>query len=225
MAMSKRGASPQRAATKVRHGQTPLLPRARRVAPLLALADVARLAGIAADIGAALASWPAPKIDGNAFHSSISTVSQPFLELCDRFRDQRQSNNDQRNPAPAQWRNQFAEKNPAAERNEDIDYTRQRKSDGERNISQHVKPTDEAGDDEKNCPPHQGRSQSVNAGPGPCAARVRHLCCSTLQKKFGHEHARNAKSKLQPGVAETGRSILHFVFLACGQIVATNFES
>jgi hypothetical protein len=41
----------------------------------LALAGVARLAEIAADIGAALAPWPAPKIDSNAFHSGISTVS------------------------------------------------------------------------------------------------------------------------------------------------------
>jgi hypothetical protein len=37
------------------------LPRARRVAPILALAGVARWAEIAADIGAALAPWPAPK--------------------------------------------------------------------------------------------------------------------------------------------------------------------
>jgi hypothetical protein len=41
----------------------------------LALADVARLAQIAADIGAALAPWPAPKIDSNATHSSTSKVS------------------------------------------------------------------------------------------------------------------------------------------------------
>jgi hypothetical protein len=41
----------------------------------LALAGVARLAEIAADIGTALAPLPAPKIDSNAAHSSISTVS------------------------------------------------------------------------------------------------------------------------------------------------------
>jgi hypothetical protein len=41
----------------------------------LALACVARLAEIAADIGAALAPWPAPKSNSNAAHSGISTVS------------------------------------------------------------------------------------------------------------------------------------------------------
>jgi hypothetical protein len=39
------------------------------------VAGVARLAEIAADIGAALAPWPVPKLDSNAAHSSISTVS------------------------------------------------------------------------------------------------------------------------------------------------------
>ncbi|HWH90459.1 MAG TPA: hypothetical protein VNV64_01560, partial [Candidatus Binatia bacterium] len=63
------------AATNERRDQTPLLARARRVASLLALASVARLAEIAADIGAALAPWPVPKLDSNAAHSSISTVS------------------------------------------------------------------------------------------------------------------------------------------------------
>jgi hypothetical protein len=37
------------------------MPRALWVASLLVLAGVARLAEIAADIGAALAPWPAPK--------------------------------------------------------------------------------------------------------------------------------------------------------------------
>ncbi len=65
----------QRAATNERRGQTPLLLRVRRVASLLALAGVTRLAEIAADIGAALAPWPVPKLDSNAGHSSISIVS------------------------------------------------------------------------------------------------------------------------------------------------------
>jgi len=39
------------------------------------LAGVAPLAEIAADIGPALAPWPAPKSNSNAAHSSISTVS------------------------------------------------------------------------------------------------------------------------------------------------------
>src|SRR5207248_11117040 len=57
----------------------------------------------------------------------------------------------------------------------------------------------------------QLRTQSVKSGPRPSAARVRHVSCATLQKKFGHEHACNAESKLQPGVAETGGSFLHYV--------------
>ena len=47
MARSERGASPVWAATSERRGQPPLLPRARRVAQNLALAGVARWAGIA----------------------------------------------------------------------------------------------------------------------------------------------------------------------------------
>src|SRR5262249_1099616 len=132
-------------------------------------------------------------------------------DLGDWFRHQRQADNDQRNPAPAQRRYQFAEKNPTAKRNQNVDHTRQRKSDGQWNVSQHVKPTDEAGDDEKNRPPHQRRSQAVNAGPGPWAIRVRYGCCAALQKKFGHEHAPDADGKLQPGVSETGRSTLYWL--------------
>jgi len=41
----------------------------------LALAFVARLAKIAADIGAALRALASAKIHGNAAHSNISTVS------------------------------------------------------------------------------------------------------------------------------------------------------
>jgi hypothetical protein len=62
MARSDGGASPQRAATKERRRQPPLLPRARRVASIFALAGVARLAEIAADIGTAFAPWPARKL-------------------------------------------------------------------------------------------------------------------------------------------------------------------
>jgi hypothetical protein len=42
---------------------------------ILALAFVARLAEIAADIGAALRALASAKIHSNAAHSSISTVS------------------------------------------------------------------------------------------------------------------------------------------------------
>jgi hypothetical protein len=50
----------QRAVTNERRGKPPLPPHARRVASILALAGVARLAEIAADIGTALAPCPAP---------------------------------------------------------------------------------------------------------------------------------------------------------------------
>ena len=61
-------------------GQLPLPPRAQRVASILSLAGVARLAEIAADIGYASPARTAralanAKIHSNAAHPSISTVS------------------------------------------------------------------------------------------------------------------------------------------------------
>src|SRR6266567_4682954 len=86
--------------------------------------------------------------------------SQAFPYLRDRLRYKRQTDHDKRNTAPAKSRDKLAEKDPAAERHQDIDHPRKRKSDGEWNISKHIKPADEAGDDEKNRPPHQRRSQT-----------------------------------------------------------------
>ena len=61
MARSEGGASPSAGCNDRATQPAALLPRARRVALILALACVARLAEIAADIGAALAPWPTPK--------------------------------------------------------------------------------------------------------------------------------------------------------------------
>ena len=56
-------------------GQLPFCLAPSRVALILALACVARLAEIAADIGAALRALARPKIHSNATHPRISTVS------------------------------------------------------------------------------------------------------------------------------------------------------
>ena len=56
-------------------GQLPFCLAPSRVALILALACVANLAEIAADIGAALRALARPKIHSNAAHPSISTVS------------------------------------------------------------------------------------------------------------------------------------------------------
>jgi len=61
MARSEGGASPQWAVTTERRRQLPFCLAPVPVALILALAGVARLAEIAADIGAALAPWPTPK--------------------------------------------------------------------------------------------------------------------------------------------------------------------
>ena len=58
-----------------RRSQLPFCLAPSRVALILALACVARLAEIAADIGAALRALASAKIHSNAAHSSISTVS------------------------------------------------------------------------------------------------------------------------------------------------------
>ena len=76
MARSERGAFPQRAATSERRGQLPFCRVPSRVALILALASVARLAEIAADIGTALRALANAKIHSNAAHPSISTVSK-----------------------------------------------------------------------------------------------------------------------------------------------------
>jgi len=75
MARSEGGTSPQWAVTTERRGQLPFCLAPSRVALILALACVARLAEIALDIGAALRALANAKIHSNAAHSSISTVS------------------------------------------------------------------------------------------------------------------------------------------------------
>jgi hypothetical protein len=75
MARSKRGASPQGAVTIKRCSQLPFCLAPSRVALILALACVARLAEIPTDIGTALHALASIKIHSNAAHSSYSTVS------------------------------------------------------------------------------------------------------------------------------------------------------
>ena|SRR5664279_5409152 len=75
MARSEGGASPQRAVTTERRRQLPFCLAPSTVALILALACVARLAEITANIGAALRALANAKIHSNATHSSISTVS------------------------------------------------------------------------------------------------------------------------------------------------------
>src|ERR1700681_3675064 len=75
MARSEAGASPQWAVTTERSRQLPFCLAPSTVALILAPACVARLAEIAADIGAALRALANAKIHSNAAHSSISTVS------------------------------------------------------------------------------------------------------------------------------------------------------
>ena len=75
MARSEGGASPKRAVTTERRGLLPFCLAPTPVALILALAGVARLAEIAADIGTVLRALANAKIHSNATHSSISTVS------------------------------------------------------------------------------------------------------------------------------------------------------
>ena len=75
MASSEGGASPLAGWNDPATLPAALLPRAVEVALILALACVARLAEIAADIGTALRALANAKIHSNAAHSSISTVS------------------------------------------------------------------------------------------------------------------------------------------------------
>ena len=75
MARSEGGASPQRAVTTERRCQLPFCIAPSTVALILALAFVARLAEIAADIGAVLRALANAKIHSNATYSSISTAS------------------------------------------------------------------------------------------------------------------------------------------------------
>src|SRR6266404_59095 len=83
MARSKRGASPQGAVTSERRSQLPFCLAPSRVALILALTCVARLAEIAADIGTALRALASTKIHSNAAHSSFSTVSQEINIMSD----------------------------------------------------------------------------------------------------------------------------------------------
>src|SRR6266480_6514252 len=68
--------------------------------------------------------------------------SQAFLHLCDRLCHHSQPNNHQRNSAPAQCGDPFAQKNPAAKRHQDINDTRKRVGERERDVPKHVKATD-----------------------------------------------------------------------------------
>ena len=76
MARSEEGASAQWAVTTERRRQLPFCLAPATVALILVpLRGIARLAEIAADIGAALGALANAKIHSNATHSSISTVS------------------------------------------------------------------------------------------------------------------------------------------------------
>ena len=75
MAKSEGSASPQRAVTTERCRQLPFCLAPLPVALISALAGVARLAEIAADIGTALRALANAKIHSNATRSGISTVS------------------------------------------------------------------------------------------------------------------------------------------------------
>ena len=66
---------PAGAVTSKRRSQLPFCLAPSRVALILALACVARLAEIAADIGTALRALASTKIHSNAAPSSFSTVS------------------------------------------------------------------------------------------------------------------------------------------------------
>src|SRR5262249_25728751 len=76
MARSEGGASPKWAVTIERRRQLPFCFAPSTVALILAVACVARLAEIAADIGTAFRALANAKIHTNATHSSISTVSE-----------------------------------------------------------------------------------------------------------------------------------------------------
>ena len=76
MARSEGCASPKWAVTTERRRQLPFCFAPSTVALILALACVARLAEIAADIGTAFRALANAKIHSNATHSSISTVSE-----------------------------------------------------------------------------------------------------------------------------------------------------
>src|SRR6266446_5930791 len=75
MARSEGGASPQGAVTTERRRQLPFCLAPSTVALILALACVARLAEITADIDTALRALANANIYSNATHCSISTVS------------------------------------------------------------------------------------------------------------------------------------------------------
>jgi hypothetical protein len=76
MARSEGCASPKWAVTTERRRQLPFCFAPSTVALILAVACVARLAKMAADIGAAFRALANAKIHSNATHSSISTVSE-----------------------------------------------------------------------------------------------------------------------------------------------------
>src|SRR5947208_5901770 len=74
---------PAGAVTSKRRSQLPFCLAPSRVALILALACVARLAEIAADIGTALRVLASTKIHSNAPHSSFSTVSREINIMSD----------------------------------------------------------------------------------------------------------------------------------------------
>src|SRR5207249_6762682 len=83
-------------------------------------------------------------------------------------------------------------------------------------VSQDVEPANKAGDDQKNCPPHEGGSQTIDPRPGKGAVRFRNVCCAAFQKKLGHQHAGHTQAELQPWVAETGTSIAFWLISRVG---------
>jgi len=56
----------------------------------------------------------------------------------------------------------------------------------------------------QNCPPHQGRSQTVDPSPGKSAVRFRNLRCAAFQRKLDTS-TQATLSELQPMDCENGR--------------------
>ena len=123
-----------------------------------------------------------------------------------------QADNHQCDSAPAQRRNQFAEKNPAAQRNKNVDHARERIGDVERDIPKHVKPADETGDDEKNRPPHQRRRQAVDAGPRERAVRGGYLSLHRVSKGVPRQTHTRRSGQVAASDYQSRRPILHPLF-------------
>ena len=141
--------------------------------------------------------------DRNKNQDAGEAVSQFFLQAGGRFGHDHEPDQNERDTEPASRDDRFAQKNPGAERDEDMDGIADRKRDRERKLSDGGEPVKEANDRSENAPPDPART-GVRSGRSTTRRWPdRRFRCAELEKNLGGGGEENADRQLHPGDWQT----------------------